>query len=200
VSKKVDVIHLSLVHVHHLSLYTHYHHRSVRPADVHCKKIAPLTYAKCGNDHVENSVTEAIALLKKSLVQVGPGLSRGVVILSFFEKRENKGFFGMLTTQEKVYFERWRIPILVNENPLESSSGGGGGGGVGGRGGSSGSNQGGSSAHQASNREYRHRVYETAREEIKQRMLCIFENANSSVDHVPATAYEFEIVCWMNDS
>mmetsp|Transcript_5522 Transcript_5522/g.9080 ORF Transcript_5522/g.9080 Transcript_5522/m.9080 type:complete len:196 (-) Transcript_5522:252-839(-) len=159
---------------------------SVRPADVHCKKIAPLTYAKCGNDHVENSVTEAIVQFKKSLVQVGPGLSRGVVILSFFEKRENKGFFGMLTTQEKVYFERWRIPILVNENQLESTSDVRGGGG--------------SSQQAASSREYRHRVYETAREEIKQRMLCIFENANSSVDHVPATAYEFEIISWMIDS
>ena len=152
---------------------------SVRPADVHCKKISPLTYAKCGNDHVENSVIDAIAQFKKSLIQVGPGLSRGVVILSFYEKRENKGFFGMLTTQEKVYFERWRFPILVNENPLESSSGG---------------------RTADSNREYRHRVYETAREEVKQRMLCIFENANSSVDHVPASAYEFEIVCWMVDS
>lgn len=134
---------------------------------------------------MENSVTEAISQFKKSLVQVGPGLSRGVVVLSFFEKRENKGFFGMLTTQEKVYFERWRFPILVNENPMESSGGGGTG----------------SHSHQsASNREYRHRVYETAREEIKQRMLCIFENANSSVDHVPATAYEFEFASWTIDS
>lgn len=163
--------------------------RSVRPADVHCKKISPLTYAKCGNDHVENSVIEAISQFKKTLVQVGPGLSRGVVMLSFYEKRENKGFFGMLTTQEKVYFERWRFPILVNENPLEATNGRAGG-----------SPSRGGVKESASSREYRHRVYETAREEIKQRMLCIFEHANSSIDHVPASAYEFEIVSWMIDS
>jgi hypothetical protein len=114
-------------------------------------------------------------------VPVGPGLFRGVIILSFYEKRENKGFFGMLTTQEKVYFERWRFPVLVNENPLDL--GGERGMGV---------------QQQATRREYRHRVYESAREQIKQRMLAIFENANSSVDHVPASAYEFEIVSWMD--
>lgn len=166
----------------------------MRPADVHCKKIAPLTYAKCGNDHVENSVLDAITQFKKSLVPVGPGLSRGVVILSFFEKRENKGFFGMLTTQEKVYFERWRIPIIVNENPIECANNGAGG--TGGAVASSGD----TIQQHESNREYRHRVYETAREEIKQRMLFIFENANSSVDHVPSSAYEFEIVSWINDN
>ena len=139
---------------------------------MHCKKIAPLTYAKCGNENVNAEVKHAINQFKNSVVAVGPGLFRGVLTLAFYEKRESKGFLGlsMLTTQEKVYFEKWRFSILVNENPLDCTD-----------------------------KEYRRRVYEAAREEIKQRMLCIFENANGPVDHVPTSGYDFEMVCVVDD-
>jgi hypothetical protein len=83
-------------------------------------------------------------------VKVGPHLSRGMVALSFFEKRENKGFFGLLNSEEKVYFERWRISVLVNENPLPRGS-------------------------DPSSEIARTRIYDTAREQVKERMLSIFE-------------------------
>ena len=39
-------------------------------------------------------------------------------MISFFEKREIKGFFGLTSTVENIYFERWRIPVLIDERPL----------------------------------------------------------------------------------
>jgi hypothetical protein len=37
---------------------------------------------------------------------VGPELSKGVILLTFFEKRESKGFLGLLRNEEKVCFEK----------------------------------------------------------------------------------------------
>jgi hypothetical protein len=74
----------------------------------------------------------------------------GVIILSFFEKREVNNFFGIMKTQEKVHFERWKIPILVNQDTLPRT------------------------VDEASDLS-RARVYDSARQQIKQRMFNIFE-------------------------
>jgi hypothetical protein len=84
------------------------------------------------------------------MLHVGPSLSRGVLTLSFYDKRETKGFFGILNTEEKVYFERWRIPILVNDTPFPRES-------------------------DPASEMNRLRLIETAREQIKKLMLTIFE-------------------------
>lgn len=49
---------------------------------------------------------------------MGPFLSKGIILISFFEKREVKGFFGLVSSTENIYFERWRIPVLIDERPL----------------------------------------------------------------------------------
>ena len=41
----------------------------------------------------------------------------GRMILSFFEKRTTQAFFGLVQNEEKVVFEQWVIPILVDINP-----------------------------------------------------------------------------------
>ena len=61
-------------------------------------------------------------MLTKSRVSVGPQLSKGVILLTFFEKRESKALFGFLKSQEKICFERWRLPILINERETPRSS------------------------------------------------------------------------------
>jgi len=38
------------------------------------------------------------------------------MILSFFEKRTTQAFFGLVQNEEKVVFEQWVIPILVDIN------------------------------------------------------------------------------------
>ena len=94
----------------------------VKPEDHICERLAPIVYAKCGPTDVDNTVDEAIESLKSSLASVGPYLSKGIILISFFEKREIKGFFGLTSTIENIYFERWRIPVLIDERPLLSSS------------------------------------------------------------------------------
>lgn len=41
-------------------------------------------------------------------------IATGRLILSFFEKRTTQAFFGLVQNQEKVVFEQWIIPILVD--------------------------------------------------------------------------------------
>ncbi len=110
---------------------------------------------RCGVDDVDSTVDLTLETLRKSLVHVGPHLLKGVVILSFFEKREVNNFFGMVKTQEKVYFERWKIPVLVNEDTLPRDK---------------------DEASEIS----RARVFDSARQQIKQRMYSIFEVMRNS--------------------
>lgn len=69
---------------------------------------------------MDATVEEAIQSLKASLTSVGPFLSKGIILISFFEKREVKGFFGLVSSTENIYFERWRIPVLIDERQLLS--------------------------------------------------------------------------------
>jgi hypothetical protein len=101
-------------------------------------------------EDVEETVTKSISDLGKSMSHVGPNLTRGLLTLSFYDKRETKGFFGILNSEEKVYFERWRIPILVNDNQFPRDN-------------------------DPASEMNRLRLIETAREQIKMLMLTIFE-------------------------
>lgn len=92
----------------------------VKPEDHVCERLAPIVYAKCGPSDVDATVEEAIHSLRASLTSVGPFLSKGIILISFFEKREVKGFFGLVNSTENIYFERWRIPVLIDERPLLS--------------------------------------------------------------------------------
>lgn len=92
----------------------------VKPEDHVCQRLAPIVYAKCGPSDVDATVEEAIQSLKASLTSVGPFLSKGIILISFFEKREVKGFFGLVSSTENIYFERWRIPVLIDERQLLS--------------------------------------------------------------------------------
>jgi hypothetical protein len=78
----------------------------------------PLCYAKCGQEDVESSVLQGLQSLRDSLVEVGPHIFRGSLILSFYVTREHKALFGFISNQEKSIFERWKIPILINEKPI----------------------------------------------------------------------------------
>ena len=95
----------------------------VKPMDHVCERLAPLRYAKCGPSDVDDEVTAVVHALRQSLTSVGPYLSKGMIICSFFERRETKGFFGLVSNQENVYFERWLIPVVVDQRSLSSPTG-----------------------------------------------------------------------------
>ena len=95
----------------------------VKPMDHVCERLAPLRYAKCGPSDVDEEVTAVVNALRQSLTPVGPYLAKGMIICSFFERRETKGFFGLVSNQENVYFERWLIPVVVDQRSLSTPSG-----------------------------------------------------------------------------
>jgi hypothetical protein len=61
-------------------------------------------------------------MLFKSKSTVGPQLSKGVILLTFFEKRENKALFGFIRSEEKVCFEQWKIPVVLDEKEIPRQS------------------------------------------------------------------------------
>lgn len=97
---------------------------AVQPEDHKCARLAPLTYAKCGPQDIDQNVSEAVVMLNKSKAPVGPTIQKGIILLSFYEHREKEALFGWIHSKEKVYFERWKIPIVVDERafPQKSSS------------------------------------------------------------------------------
>jgi len=144
------------------------------PVDHVCATLSPLTYVKCGPVDIDETVRSKVDELTRSLTQVGPKLYKGVITVSFYEKREVKQLFGFMSSEEKVYFERWRVPILVNEeiiprSPLTGDD---------------------ADLTQLSERA---RIFEQARESIQKRILSILELSNISIDHLPTGIYHFEI-------
>jgi hypothetical protein len=96
-------------------------------------------------------------MLQQSSCPIGPFLSKGVVLLTFFEKRESKGFFGLIRNEEKVSFERWKIPVIIDEREIPKRSFG-------------------SSPHMISTIEVeRQHIFDNARNQVQQRILTILE-------------------------
>lgn len=46
-----------------------------------------------------------------------PTFHTGRLTLTFFERRRSQSFFGLVQNEEKVIFEEWVIPLLVDVTP-----------------------------------------------------------------------------------
>jgi len=146
-----------------------------------------LSYLKCGtglqglssglqdyipiiaSEDVEDSIILALKSLNNCLTVVGPHLYRSLLIISFYEYRSAKGFFGLVTNTEKIVFERWKLPILINQNIIPSTV----------------------IKPNFLTIPPSPEIL-LAREQIQLRILCIIDEANY-VDHVPPSLYEYEI-------
>ena len=82
-----------------------------------CKNYPTLGYAKCGDVDVE--VERLVERVKKESERkpVGPDLSRADILVSFYERREKSGLLGLVSTEERVYWEHWFVPVVVNTRP-----------------------------------------------------------------------------------
>ena len=78
--------------------------------------VLDVTYARCGVTEMDKQVEEAIENFTHSLTPVGPDLSRGTIVLAFFEKRK-RYYFGVAKSTENVYWEQWSVPVIVNHRP-----------------------------------------------------------------------------------
>jgi hypothetical protein len=79
-----------------------------------------LAYARVSGTSVRRSVERAVdALLAEGgLKPAGPELLKGAVVLSFFNRRQNKALFGLVKNEEKCVWEQWMVPILIATTPL----------------------------------------------------------------------------------
>ena len=86
----------------------------VQPQEVQLEHF-PIAYACCVDPAVRMRITEALGTFTSNLVPAGPDLHKGFVTLTFFKRRTNKVVFWQY--QEKVVWEEWIIPLLVDSTP-----------------------------------------------------------------------------------
>lgn len=161
----------------------------VKPEDYHCKTIPSLTYPRCGPKDVNDSVLDSIKLVRNVSLNhnsIGPNLSKAILILSFFELREVKGFFGFASSNEKVVFERWRIPIVIDSRPLSNRI-------IERMTNSSNSSSYYEDVPSSTDELEWVNILKTTKEEIQKRLFLIYDTVNTSLDHVPPTMYEYDI-------
>jgi len=87
------------------------------PRSRECPSFGGFVYAQAPSlvdSHVEQAVDKFLSTTRV----VGPSLTRGEIILSFFERRQHSSLFGMVQEEEKVFFEHWRIPLVIAQQPL----------------------------------------------------------------------------------
>jgi len=79
-----------------------------------CKYYPTLCFAKCSDGEME--IESLIERIKKPAERrpIGPDLSRAEIVVSFYERRERTGLMGLVSTEEKVYWEHWFVPVVVN--------------------------------------------------------------------------------------
>lgn len=144
----------------------------VIPVEQRSAVLGDVCYLKSGDVsrgrpsvEVEKTVEESIEHFCHSLRPVGPELARGKLVLSFYERRSRKTFFASFSNaKEKVYWEQWDIPVLVNLTPQAT----------------------GVDAAAATERE---RTLQQVRDNVREALFKVIELVNESSDHIPPTSY-----------
>lgn len=143
-----------------------------KPKDNVCKLLRPLIYAKCGPADIDQTVSTAVDILRKSFAKINRESSppdnsptrkcwyRGELNLSFYDHREVKEFLGLVTRSENIYFERWNIVINLHCTASPNAS---------------------------------VVYYDTAYDETTKALMNIMESVNIATDHVPLCPHHFEI-------
>mmetsp|Transcript_69059 Transcript_69059/g.218420 ORF Transcript_69059/g.218420 Transcript_69059/m.218420 type:complete len:158 (-) Transcript_69059:644-1117(-) len=82
----------------------------VQPKDVD-SELFNLTYVQCGEKDVERKVEDRINCFC-DWVEKHPGVTRGEVCISFYEKRYKQIWFSK--QEERLYWEQWRIHLDIS--------------------------------------------------------------------------------------
>jgi autophagy-related protein 101 len=139
----------------------------IAPCDVQTEHLS-FSYSKIGKcEDVDKQIDEAANRLFAELVPIGPELAKGCVTLSFFERRVSKVFLGLVSTEERVVWEVWNIPLLVNSTPRPVND------------------------DSASIIE-RQRIQSNTEDTLRQCMVRIFAAA-ADISNVPPVMYEFSV-------
>ena len=120
----------------------------IRPEDCECVQLYPLVYVKIGGPDADVLIKEKVSSFLNSLIQISPTTKKGTFVISFFERRPIRKFL-IINDEERVHFERWKFPMIINDDiPM------------------------GNDEYQF---EGRRRAYDAQREEIEKRMFRIVE-------------------------
>lgn len=121
-----------------------------------------ITYVRCGSVEADKTIEEKIELFVQSTKHVSSSeLHRGQVLLSFYERKVKRSFLGLLPSEEKIYWEQWVFPVLINKRSRTGGASGSPG---------------------AVDSERRQLVTENS---LKTNMFKIIELINKERDHVP---------------
>ncbi|KAJ0396196.1 hypothetical protein P43SY_001903 [Pythium insidiosum] len=120
----------------------------VRPSEATCHAFPAITYSLCAVGDVSRKVEQAVKgleenLLGSSSLQNGADaffdrrqsatmaqyrresfstIATGCIVIAFFERKVKKALFGLMSNEEKVYFEKWVLPVaVVSPTPSEDT-------------------------------------------------------------------------------
>lgn len=96
----------------------------IRPAAPRqCSVLRSISYCRMGEPAVDTQIEEGINnfITGGGIIPVGQNVSRGTLVLSFYESRTQVAMFGMVTNEERIVWEMWTIPVVVVNAPLGSS-------------------------------------------------------------------------------
>ncbi|GLD92400.1 hypothetical protein PINS_up000933 [Pythium insidiosum] len=115
----------------------------VRPSEATCHAFPAITYSLCAVGDVSRKVEQAVKGLEENLLgssslqdgaepfygrrQSSPmtqyrghgqresfnSVTTGCIVVAFFERKVKKALFGLMSNEEKVYFEKWVLPVAV---------------------------------------------------------------------------------------
>jgi len=80
-----------------------------------------VAYCACEAECVEKAVTAGADGFLRGLEVIGPDLVKGEVVVSFHVVKKRTAFLGFVAqSDEKVAWERWTIPLIVNKGSLQA--------------------------------------------------------------------------------
>lgn len=137
-----------------------------RPQTVHANHF-DLAYSRVGVASVTRTVERAVSSLTHELVPAGPELYKGAIVLNFFERRQSRSLFGLVSNEEKIIWEQWTTPVLVSTRPRDTV---------------------------ATSDLERRRERANADVLLRRTISDVHSLVNGPSDHVPFSMYEFEIL------
>eukprot|EP01035_Chromulina_nebulosa_P023496 gene23496-30462_t len=162
-------IHECLSAILHTILYLRAPNHNFQTSDYLCEDLFPFIFTKCGPQDLDKIILQTIEVFRSSLYRSPEDDNnlRGEIVLSFYDRKEVKEYFGFVTRHEQIYFERWKIAIvLVEEKPQSNNS-------------------------NASL--LKEQQYQSAYDQLSAIVLSIIESVNAASDHLPLALYDYEM-------
>lgn len=159
--------------------------------DASCDLLRPLVYSKIPSDggvDVDFKIKLAVDMTLEKKVFLGAVESLNTfgvqVTLAFYEMKETRGFLGLRNNVEKIYIEKWKIPVILVQSSDSNDN------------------------HIIQTAEVYEQLglNEMIRIQIQSRICSIMELANQYIEHIPHESkyeYEIEVIGWkgsMNSS